>query len=263
MKKVPKVLVIAGSDSGAGAGIQADIKSIAANGAYATTAITSITSQNTIGVQAISDVPLAAVESQIISVLQDIGADVIKTGMLSNKNIISLVSGILDKYKIKLVLDPVMVAKGGAKLLRDDAISALKNKLISKAFLITPNIPEAEVISGMKIKNIADMEKAATKIISKYKCNAVLIKGGHMEGKILTDILIYKNKITKLTAVKTKTKNTHGTGCTYASAIAANIAKGEKLEYAVKHAHAYLQGAIKGGYKIGKGHNPVNHFWNS
>jgi hydroxymethylpyrimidine kinase/phosphomethylpyrimidine kinase len=192
-EKNPKVLVIAGSDSGGGAGIQADLKSISANGAYAATAITSITAQNTVGVQAISDVPIKIIEAQINSVLSDIGAHVIKTGMLSSKSIIKAVSKSISKYKIPLVLDPVMVAKGGSKLLKRDAISTLKNELLPKAYLITPNIPEAEVLSGMKIKNAADMEKAADKIIKKYKCNAVLVKGGHLRGEELVDILMQKD----------------------------------------------------------------------
>lgn len=295
-KKKPKVLVIAGSDSGAGAGIQADIKSIGANGAYATTAITSITAQNTLGVQAIFDVPVKIIKAQIESVLSDIGADIIKTGMLSDKKIISLVAETVKKYKIPLVLDPVMVAKGGNKLLKDDAIKTLKAKLIPLAYLLTPNIPEAEVISEMKIKNTADMEKAAKKIIADFGCNAVLLKGGHLKGDRLTDILVCrtpyavnstpKNKKTenrvRCTVYHTKrikTKNTHGTGCTYASAIAANLAKQITkssnhliirssdnwiIESSVKSAHSYLQNAIKAAIPIGKnpnkGHSPVEHF---
>ncbi len=271
-KKIAKVLVIAGSDSGGGAGIQADLKSISANGAYAATAITSITAQNTLGVQAISDVPIKIIEAQINSVLSDIGAHVIKTGMLSSKSIIKAVAKSISKYKIPLVLDPVMVAKGGSKLLKRDAISTLKNELLPKAYLITPNIPEAEVLSGMKIKNAADMEKAADKIIKKYKCNAVLVKGGHLRGEELVDILMQKDskKVLVIRAKKIKTKNTHGTGCTYASAIAAHIARARVdktmpedkiLETSVRAAHKYLYNAIKKAGKIGKGHSPVNHFW--
>ncbi len=271
-KKIAKVLVIAGSDSGGGAGIQADLKSISANGAYAATAITSITAQNTLGVQAISDVPIKIIEAQINSVLSDIGAHVIKTGMLSSKSIIKAVAKSISKYKIPLVLDPVMVAKGGSKLLKRDAISTLKNELLPKAYLITPNIPEAEVLSGMKIKNAADMEKAADKIIKKYKCNAVLVKGGHLRGEELVDILMQKDskKVLVIRAKKIKTKNTHGTGCTYASAIAAHIARARVdktmpedkiLETSVRAAHKYLYNAIKKAAKIGKGHSPVNHFW--
>ncbi len=261
-----KILVIAGSDSGGGAGIQADIKSIAANGAYAATAITSITAQNTLGVQKIFDLPVDIIEAQINSVLSDIGADVIKTGMLSSKKIIELIAKIIGKHKIPLVLDPVMVAKGGAKLIKDDAINALKTKLIPKAFLITPNIPEAEVISGLKIKNEKDMEKAARKMIADYGCNAVLLKGGHLKGAELVDVLVHKIskheiRSTKYKAKRIRTKNTHGTGCTYASAIAARLAVGDVLEKAVKNAHEYLQGAIKNSKKIGKGHSPVDHFW--
>ncbi len=279
-KKNPKVLVIAGSDSGGGAGIQADLKTISANGAYASTAITSITAQNTLGVQAISDIPLKMIEAQITSVLSDIGANVIKTGMLSSKSIIKLVSRVVDKYKIPLVLDPVMVSKSGSRLLKRDAITSLKRDLLPKAFLVTPNIPEAEVISGIKIKNAKDMEAAADIIIKKYKCNAVLIKGGHLRGEDLVDILMQKDskKVLVIKAKKIKTRNTHGTGCTYASAIAAEIAKqlvdknnskhrsievsdNKIIESSVRSAHKYLYNAIKKSTRIGKGHSPVNHFW--
>jgi hydroxymethylpyrimidine kinase/phosphomethylpyrimidine kinase len=264
--KIPRILVIAGSDSGAGAGIQADIKSIAANGAYATTAITAITAQNTLGVQAIMDIPAQMIRAQIISVLDDIGADIIKTGMLSNKATIELVSDIIDEYKIRLVLDPVMVAKGGAKLIKDSAIKNLKTKLIPKAYLLTPNIPEAEIIAEMKIKNESDMEAAARNIIEKFGCNAVLLKGGHMKGRELVDILVYKNgkkiNIKKFRSQRIRTKNTHGTGCTYASTIAANLAKGERLEIAVKKARYYLWESIQASRTstLGQGHSPLNHF---
>lgn len=288
-KKLAKVLVIAGSDSGGGAGIQADIKSIAAQGAYASTVITSVTAQNTLGVQAISDVPLDIIRAQIESVMDDIGANFIKVGMLSSKEIIDLVARAVNKYQVDMVLDPVMVAKGGAKLLRDDAVEELKTKLIPKAYLITPNIPEAEVISGMKINNEADMEAAAKKIIADYSCKAVLLKGGHLPGKILTDILVKchpecseaKSKdiekdpsrslslrrqglemtVYKFRSKKIDTLNTHGTGCTYASAITARLAMGESLQVTVKRSHKYLRQAIKNSESIGGGHSPVNHFW--
>ncbi len=259
--KQAKILVIAGSDSGGGAGIQADIKSIAANGAYASTAITSITAQNTLGVQAVSDVPLEILRAQIDSVLSDIGADIIKTGMLSSIGIIGVVSDVLSQHKIPLVLDPVMVAKGGAKLLRDDAIDALK-ALIGKAYLITPNIPEAEILSCIKINNVTDMEKAGQFILSSYGCKAVLMKGGHMQGDILTDVLLAPDINIKIDAARINTRNTHGTGCSYASAIAAHLAKGQGLEQAVRASHAYLQGAIRAAVPVGAGHSPIAHFWN-
>lgn len=261
-KKIAKVLIIAGSDSGGGAGIQADIKAVSANGAYAATAIASITAQNTIGVQGIYDLPLDIIRQQISSVLDDIGADVIKTGMLSSKEIIDVVSDTLDKYNIRLVLDPVMISKSGAKLLKDDAVDALRTKLLPKAYLITPNIPEAEVITGLKINNEADMESAAIKILEEYKCNAVLLKGGHLEGKMLVDILMLKDgSVTKIRSRRIETMNTHGTGCSYASAIAAYVAKGESLPNAVRKAHRYLFKAIQNAQPIGSGKGPIDHFW--
>ncbi len=263
-KKLPKILIIAGSDSGGGAGIQGDIKTVSALGGYAATAITSVTAQNTVGVQAISDVPVDVIRQQIASVMDDIGADVIKTGMLSSKEIIELVAAAVGKYRIDLVLDPVMISKSGAKLLQDDAVESLKNKLIPKALLITPNIPEAEVISGMKITNEAEMEAAARKILNEYKCHAVLIKGGHLSDTYLVDILVRETgKVFKIRSKRIDTNNTHGTGCTYASAIATLIAKGYPLEKAVKKAHRYVNQAIRTAPKIGKGNGPLNHFWNT
>jgi len=261
MKMVPKILIIAGSDSGGGAGIQADIKSASANGVYSTTAITAITAQNTLGVQAISDVPLEIIRAQIDSVLTDIGADIIKTGMLSSKEIIELVAEVISQYKIPLVLDPVMVAKGGSKLLRDSAIQTLKEKLIPKAMLVTPNIPEAEILCGEKITNEREMENAAHKIVNEFGCGAVLLKGGHLDTYKLVDILLESSgKLVKFYSNKINTNNTHGTGCSYASAIASNLAKGYLLEKATRLAHKYINNAIKKSFSIGAGHGPINHF---
>lgn len=261
---IKKILIIAGSDSGAGAGIQADLKAASALGVYSSTAITSITAQNTLGVQDVFNLPENIIKDQIQSVLSDIGADVIKTGMLATKGVIQAVSEALERYKnIPLVADPVMVAKGGHKLLADDAIGHLRDKILSKAFLITPNIPEAEVLSGLKISSVEDIKKSAQKICEIIGCNAVLLKGGHLEQEILTDILYEKGRgITlEMSVPKIKTNNTHGTGCTYASAIASLLAKGFDLQSSVKEAHSYLQNAIKNSYSVGAGHNPVNHFW--
>lgn len=260
--KQAKILIVAGSDSGGGAGIQADIKSASAMGVYAATAITSITAQNTMGVQAISDVPLDIVRTQIESVMEDIGAHVVKTGMLSSREIIELVAAAVNKYPADLVVDPVMVSKSGAKLLQDDAIDALKKKLLPKAVLVTPNIPEAEVLTGMKINSEADMEAAARKIIADTGCNAVLLKGGHMHSDTLIDILVTSSgAVHKFHSKRIKTNNTHGTGCTYASAIAALVAKGMPLPKAVGKAHKYLHKAIINAREIGKGHSPVAHFY--
>jgi hydroxymethylpyrimidine/phosphomethylpyrimidine kinase len=259
---IPRILIIAGSDSGAGAGIQADIKAAAANKVYASTAITAITAQNTVGVQHIFNLPTETIKHQIISVMEDIDATIIKTGMLSNSEIITMVADAIKKYKTKLVLDPVMVSKSGAKLLQDDAIEALKTKLIPVAFLLTPNIPEAEVLIGSKICSEEDMEEAAKKIISDLGCEAVLLKGGHMPSNNLVDILVEKNgNITKIKSKKIFTENTHGTGCTYASSIAAFLARGYSLQNSVKKSHSYLYKAIKTAKKIGSGKSPVNHFW--
>lgn len=259
-----KILIIAGSDSGAGAGIQADLKSAAVNGVYASTAITSITAQNTLGVQAVYNLPDDIIYQQIQSVMTDIGAEIVKTGMLSTVSIINTVAKAINELapKIKLICDPVMVAKGGHKLLDDDAVTALKVKMISRAYLVTPNIPEAEVLSGVAIKNEDDIVAAGKKIISETGCNAVLVKGGHMESDVLTDVLIEGGNITKFASQRINTKNTHGTGCSYASAIAANLAKGQGLEHAVQNAHGYIHNAIKNAVSIGKGHSPVNHFCN-
>lgn len=259
---IPRILIIAGSDSGAGAGIQADIKAAAANKVYASTAITAITAQNTVGVQHIFNLPVETVKQQIISVMDDIDATIIKTGMLSNAEIINMVAEAVKKYRAKLVLDPVMISKSGAKLLQDDAIEALKTKLIPFAFLVTPNIPEAEALIGSKICSVEDMELAAKKIIADFGCNAVLLKGGHMPTNDLVDILVEKNgDITKIKSKKIHTENTHGTGCTYASAIAAFLARKNNLKTAVKKSHKYLYKAIKTAKKIGAGKSPVNHFW--
>ena len=262
--KLAKVLIIAGSDSGAGAGIQADLKTVMALGGYATTVITSITAQNTVGVQAVSNVPVNIISQQITSVLDDIGATTVKTGMLASPEIIELVAAAVSKYKLDLILDPVMISKSGAKLMMDESIDALRNKLIPKAYLITPNIPEAEVISGMKIATEEDMVTAAQKIIKEYKCSAVLMKGGHLSGENLVDILVRdNNEITKIRSKRIETTNTHGTGCTYSSAIATLIASGMPLEKAFKKAHTYVYKAIKKSRDIGgKGHGPLNHSWN-
>jgi hydroxymethylpyrimidine/phosphomethylpyrimidine kinase len=262
MNKIAKVLTIAGSDSGGGAGIQADIKSISACGAYASSVIASLTAQNTLGVQGIYDVPAEFVAKQISSVMSDIGADAIKTGMLSTSEIIKAVADEISKYSgYKLVVDPVMVAKGGAKLLQDDAVEALKFQLISRADLVTPNIPEAEVLANMKITNETDAVTAAKNILQ-LGCKAVLIKGGHTEGDELVDLLFDQNgAVTRLVSKRINTKNTHGTGCSYASSIAAYLAQNFSLEESVKKAHEYIYNGILNSLEIGSGHNPINHYW--
>ena len=263
-----KILIIAGSDSGAGAGIQADIKTSAAHGVYASSVITSITAQNTLGVQAIHDLPVDIIKEQITSIIDDIGADVVKIGMLSNVEIISAISEIVVEklQNIPLVIDPVMVAKGGSKLLFEDAIKTLKIRLLNQAYIITPNIPEAEVLSGIGIKDINDMQKAANKILSELSPEYLLIKGGHLDSEKLTDILFNSKGeiIIQIDSKRIKTKNTHGTGCTYSSAIASNLATGYDLKTAVSKAHDYVSRLIKKAPKnIGSScnsHGPLWHF---
>jgi len=262
---IKKVLTIAGSDSGGGAGIQADLKSFAARGVYGTCAITALTAQNTLSVDGIFIIRADFVGKQIDSVMNDIGADAWKTGMLVNDEIIKVVSEKTIEYNMeKLIIDPVMVAKSGDFLLQKEAINALKTKLIPLAYIITPNHHEAEVITKKKINNLIDTEKAA-KLIYNMGAKNVLIKGGHIPHiKDAIDILYDGNEISQISAERIDTKNTHGTGCTYASLIAAEIAKGKSVKSAVHNAKIYLTDAILSAknLKIGKGHGPLNHFFN-
>ncbi len=253
-----RVLLIGGSDSGGGAGIQGDLKTVTCLGGYATTAITALTAQNTLGVFGISDVPDSFVADQIKLVLDDIGADTIKTGMLHNKSTIEIVANTIAPFNIPLVLDPVMFAKGGAALLRPDALDTLKNVLIPMAALITPNIPEAEFLADMKIANEDDMRKAAD-IILKLGCKAVLLKGGHMEGDTLVDILETSENSQRFIQKRIETSHTHGTGCALASAIATGIAQQLPLPEAVARARDYVRKAIELAPNIGKGHGPLEH----
>lgn len=258
-KQTGRVLIIAGSDSGGGAGIQGDIKTITCLGGYAATAITALTAQNTLGVFAIHDVPEDFIRQQIKLVLNDIGADVLKTGMLNKASVINVVVDIVLAYpKIPLVLDPVMFAKGGAALLEQTALATLKSHLIPLATIITPNIPEAEYLSGMTIKTVDDMRHAAKKILS-LGCKSILLKGGHLEGEILTDLLLTPEGETIFEQPRINSKNTHGTGCALASAIATGIAQNMTLIETVKRARSYVFEAIKTAPNIGSGHGPLNH----
>ena len=262
-----KVLTIAGSDSGGGAGIQADIKSISANGCYAMSVITALTAQNTVEVKSIFEVSPDFIADQIDAVLSDIGADAVKIGMLHRPEIIAEVAGKLKEYKVEnIVLDPVMVAKSGDKLLREEAVDALKTELIPLARIITPNIPEAEVLAGHSITNIETIEKAGQDLMGSG-CDSVLIKGGHSSGKESDDFLFFMEagrfRKTTYPGIRVDSKNTHGTGCTLSSAIAAWIAKGYSVEDAVREGKKYIIAAIESGSKqnIGKGHGPVDHFY--
>jgi len=252
-----RVLIIAGSDPSGGAGIQGDIKTVTVLGGYASAAITALTAQNTEGVFGICDVPVDFVHQQLKLVLDDIGADVIKTGMLHRSDIIDMLAKTLPK-DIPLVLDPVMFAKGGAVLLNADALDALKAKLIPLARVITPNIPEAEYLAGMKILDEKDMKDAAQSMLA-LGCQAVLLKGGHLEGERLTDVLAYKGHIELFTSNRIHTKHTHGTGCTLASGIATCLAQGLTLLDAVTRARMFVRKAMEQAPGLGKGHGPLGH----
>lgn len=261
-----RVLTIAGSDSGGGAGIQADIKTISAMGCYASSVITAVTVQNTLGVQAVHPIPLDILEGQIDAILSDIGADAIKIGMLHSTKVVNLVAEMIEKYGIRnVVLDPVMVSTSGHKLIEDDAIESIKNRLIPLSRVITPNIPEAEILSGCKISSDQDFEQIAKKL-SFNKSVSVLLKAGHLDNDCLVDYFynIEDNTITLLPSKRVKTRNTHGTGCTLSSACASALARGEDLTAASKSAKKYIEQAIVSGaeYEIGHGHGPVNHGFN-
>ena len=260
MKKVPKALTIAGSDSGGGAGIQADLKTFAALGVYGTSVITAITAQNTVGVTQVLELPPDLVAAQIDAVIQDIGADALKTGMLANAAIIEVVAEKIKEHRLEnLVVDPVMVAKSGDLLLRRDAIEALRSRLLPLAATVTPNLPEAAELAGIAVSTQKDIREAAKRILG-IGAKSVVVKGGHRRGPA-TDLFYDGKKFHELNAPRVRTKNTHGTGCTFSAAIAANLAKGEKLESAVVHAKRYITHAIRKGFAIGSGHSPVHHFY--
>lgn len=262
MKHYTTVLTIAGSDSGGGAGIQADIKTISALGCYATTAITAITVQNTVGVEAVHPVPVDFVKGQIEAVLSDIGADAVKIGMLQSAEIVRAVAETLRKYKVgNVVLDPVMVSTSGHRLIEEEAIDTLRRELIPLARVITPNIPEAEILlGGEEIRSQAFLPEMAQRLSASYGVS-VLLKAGHLSEDELTDILYDKetDKLLRLTSKRIRTRNTHGTGCTMSSALAASLAKGETLQQAASSAKTFISNAIIAGadYEIGHGHGPV------
>ena len=252
-------LTIAGSDSSGGAGIQADIKTMCANHVFATSAITALTAQNTLGVSGIMDVTPEFLGEQLDAVFTDIYPDAVKIGMVSSSGLIEMIAEKLKEYKAKnIVIDPVMVATSGARLISEDAIETLKKELLPLAKVITPNIPEAEVLSEMEIKSEADMEKAAELICEKFDC-AVLLKGGHQLNDA-NDLLFQKGKAPVwFHGKRIDNSNTHGTGCTLSSAIASNLAKGRDLETSVKYAKNYISGALAAMLDLGKGSGPMNH----
>jgi len=259
LKPNSKILIIAGSDSSGGAGIQADIKTITALGSYAMTAITAITIQNTTGVNSIISINPKQIANQIIFTSKDIRPDAIKIGMLHSEKVIKAVISSLQKIKVsKIVLDPVMVAKGGSRLIDNKAIKILKEKLFKNVFLVTPNIPEAEILTNTKINNVEDMIYAANKLINLGARN-ILIKGGHLKSKIMTDILVNKQEIKIFKSKKHITKNTHGTGCTLSSAIATYLSCGKLLKKSCELGIKYVNQAIGSKLNYGKGKGPINH----
>jgi hydroxymethylpyrimidine/phosphomethylpyrimidine kinase len=255
-----RVLVIAGSDSGGGAGIQADIKTITALGGYAATAITAITVQNTLGVSAVHLVPPEVVAAQARAVLDDIGADAIKTGMLGSAAMVETVADILAAAGAPAVIDPVMAAKGGAALLEDRALAAVKARLIPLAAVVTPNAPEAAVLTGLPVETTDDLRRAADALLAMGP-KAVLMKGGHVPGASVTDLLVTPAGETSFSGHRIETRHTHGTGCTLASGVAAGLAQGLALDAAVARAWAYVAEAIRRAPGFGAGAGPLDHAW--
>jgi len=265
MKHYYRALTIAGSDSGGGAGIQADLKAFSALGCFGMSAITALTAQNTHSVTGIMPVEPAFIAQQIDAVMDDIGTDAVKIGMLHSPEVIEAVADRLVHWQApNIVLDPVMISKSGDKLLLDDAVNALRTVLIPRATIITPNLPEASVLLGSEVRTAADMAPAA-RDLADLGCDTVLLKGGHLENHQSMDLLYLKqeDRLVEFPGTRIDTPNSHGTGCTLSSALCALLARGQGLEDAVQKAKAYITGALTAGaaYKLGKGHGPVNHFW--
>lgn len=256
-----RVLIIAGSDSGGGAGLQADLKAVTALGGFAATAVTAVTVQNTLGVSGVHPVPAEIVTAQARAVLDDIGADALKTGMLGDVAMVETVAAILDTVPgIPAVVDPVMTAKGGAALLAKEAMDAVRSLMIPRAWLLTPNAPESEALTGLPVRTPDDQRRAGEALLA-LGARAVLMKGGHLEGGRVVDLLITPSGETLFEAGRIDTRHTHGTGCTLASACAAGLAQGLTLEAAVARAWAYVQEAIARAPGLGAGHGPLDHAW--
>ncbi len=254
-------LTIAGSDSGAGAGIQADLKTFAAHGVYGTSAVTAVTAQNTLGVTAIQALPADIVTAQIEAVAGDIGADAVKTGMLANAAIVEAVAAAIDTLDLaNVVVDPVMIAKGGDRLLEEEAVAAMKSELLPRALVVTPNAREAEVLAGMTITSLEAAREAAKRIRALGPA-AVIVKGGHLPGPEAIDLLYDGHEFVEFRGPRLEAANTHGTGCTFAAALAANLALGRPLREATERAKHYVQGAIVSGFAVGHGHGVLDHFW--
>lgn len=255
------VLTIAGSDSGGGAGIQADLKTFAAYGVYGASAITAVTAQNTQGVTAWLAMPADLVTAQIEAVAADITLDAVKTGMLANAAVVEAVAAAIEALELPLVVvDPVMVAKSGDSLLEADAVAAIKAELLPRAFVVTPNAAEAEVLSGVRVTSVAEAREAAARIVA-IGAGAAVVKGGHLGGDEVVDVLFDGRSFYEFAGPRLASRSTHGTGCTFASAIAAGLALGQPLLAAVEAAKAFVAGAIRHGPHIGHGHGPLDHFW--
>jgi hydroxymethylpyrimidine/phosphomethylpyrimidine kinase len=260
MPHLGRVLIIAGSDSGGGAGIQADIKTVTALGGYAATAITAVTVQNTLGVNGVHPVPLDVIEAQARAVLDDIGADAIKTGMLGDAATVELAARLIAEAKVPAVVDPVMVAKGGASLLASEAVAAVRDRLVPAAALLTPNAPEAEALTGLAVADLEGQRRAGAALLA-LGARAVLVKGGHVTGPRVVDVLLTSEGETLFEGERIETRHTHGTGCTLASACAAGLAQGLPLVAAVARAWDYVHEAMLRAPGLGGGHGPLDHAW--
>jgi hydroxymethylpyrimidine/phosphomethylpyrimidine kinase len=259
--RLPVALTIAGSDSGGGAGIQADLKTFAALGVHGTSAITAVTAQNTTGVAGYVELPLDIIRAQIDEVVADLRPAAAKTGMLASPGIIEVVAAAVEEHGIRqLVVDPVMVAKGGAKLLQDEAVGALRTRLIPLAAVITPNLPEAEVLLGRRIATEAERERAARELRA-LGCRAAVVKGGHTEGDRADDAFFDGEAVVWLRSERVATRHTHGSGCAFSAAIAAGLARGLDTQRAVREAKEFIEGAIRCSLELGSGHGPVNPMW--
>ena len=256
---VPRTMTIAGSDSGCGAGVQADLKTFAALQVYGTSVLTAVTSQNTLGVTDVMELPPSLIASQIDAILSDIGTDAVKTGMLSSSAIIDTVAEKIREHRLTtLVVDPVMIAKGGEQLIQEDAVSTLRSTLLPLAQVVTPNAPEAAVLTGHEVRTLDDARDAAREIVG-MGARAVVVKGGHIEGPA-TDILYDGKDFRLFTTQRIETTSLHGTGCTFASAIAVGLAKGLTVREALAHAKSYVTASIRQAFPMGNGHGPLNHF---
>ena len=259
-KPIPKAMTIAGSDSGGGAGIQADLKTFAALGVYGASTLTAITAQNTVAVTAVHELPVDLIDAQIDAVVTDIGVDAVKTGMLSSAAIVETVAAAVQRHTLaNLVVDPVMIAKSGDALLRPEAVNALRDRLLPLAAVVTPNLPEAETLTGLSITTDADIRRAAEQIVGRG-ARAVVVKGGHRDGPAV-DLFYDGVRFQEFTAPRLDTRNTHGTGCTFAAALAAGLARGQDLMAAVAQAKDYVTEAICHAYPLGQGHGPLHHFY--